>query len=112
MDTPQVAAAELADALSKLEAPGTGAVLGHAVDGGWWALGLQRPHAGVFANIPTSRPDTGSRQEARLGQLGLRVRRLPTRRDVDTWTDARAVAAEGGGTRFARAVTTLAGGVA
>jgi glycosyltransferase A (GT-A) superfamily protein (DUF2064 family) len=107
MDTPQVTARELADALSALVDPGIGAVLGHAVDGGWWALGLRRRHPRTFTGIPTSRPDTGARQEARLAELGLRVRRLATRRDVDTWTDARVVAAERPATRFAGAVTAL-----
>ena len=46
---------------------------GPAADGGWWALGLRRPDPGVFLGVPTSRPDTGSRQRARLGALGLRT---------------------------------------
>ena len=40
-----------------------------------------------------SRPDTGARTLQALQHLGLRVRLLPTLRDVDTATDARAVAA-------------------
>ncbi|MCB0943424.1 MAG: DUF2064 domain-containing protein, partial [Mycobacterium sp.] len=52
MDTPQVTGADLDAALDELDRPGTDAVLGPAVDGGWWAIGLRRP-ADVFAGIET-----------------------------------------------------------
>ncbi|MDT7609331.1 MAG: uncharacterized protein QOG96_3834, partial [Pseudonocardiales bacterium] len=46
MDTPQVTAADLAEALAPLSAAvGPDAVLGPAADGGWWALGLRDPRA-------------------------------------------------------------------
>ena len=109
MDTPQVGADDLGSALARLEDPGTDAVLGLADDGGWWALGLRRRHPHAFTGIPTSRDDTGARQEARLRALGLRLRRLPVRRDVDTWDDARAVAAANPDTAFGRAVLARAG---
>ena len=79
------------------------------IDGGWWALGLRRRHPGAFAGVPTSRSDTGARQAARLRALGLRIHRLPTRRDVDTWADAVAVAAAHPATGFAGAVSALTG---
>lgn len=104
MDTPQVTAAELGSALTALEAPGAAAVLGPAHDGGWWALGMRRPHVAAFAGIATSRPDTGARQAQRLVELGLALRYLPTQRDVDEWDDAVAVAAAAPATRFAAAV--------
>jgi glycosyltransferase A (GT-A) superfamily protein (DUF2064 family) len=93
--------------MATLVAPGVDAVLGPAHDGGWWAIGLHRPHPRTFAGIPTSRPDTGARQAARLAALGLRTRVLPTRRDVDTWPDALAVAAAHPSTTFAVAVTAV-----
>ena len=43
MDTPQVAPWLLEEAIAALEAPGIDAVLGHAEDGGYWAIGLRRP---------------------------------------------------------------------
>ena len=109
MDTPQVGAGELADAMEALLRPGTGAVLGPAVDGGWWAIGLRRPHPRTFTGIATSRSDTGERQLARLRALGLAPGLLPRRRDVDTWDDARVVADECPEGRFGRAVPRLAG---
>jgi hypothetical protein len=108
MDTPQVAPADLDRAMATLIDDDIDAVLGPAADGGWWAIGLRRPHPRAFVGVPTSRPDTGARQHARLTQLGLRTRRLATCRDVDTWSDAVAVAAEAPGTRFAATVRALA----
>lgn len=106
MDTPQVTPHLLAAALDALA--GTDAVLGPAVDGGWWALGLRDPAAAaVLRTVPMSTSDTGARTEAALRGLGLRVRMLPTLRDVDTALDAHAVAAGCPRSRFARAVAEL-----
>jgi glycosyltransferase A (GT-A) superfamily protein (DUF2064 family) len=57
--------------------------------------------AAVFSGIPMSTPVTGERQERRLRDLGLTVRRAPLRRDIDTAADLAAVAAEAPGTRTA-----------
>ena len=95
MDTPQLTAAHLHDALDPLGSPdGPDATLGLADDGGWWALGLRdAAHAEVLRAIPTSTPTTGADTRAALERLGLTVRMLPTLRDVDTVPDAHAVAA-------------------
>ena len=106
MDTPQVGAAGLSDALATLDTPGTDAVFGPALDGGWWAVGMRRPDPTAFLGVPTSRPDTGSRQRRRLAACG-RVVDLPELRDVDEVADARAVAAAASGTRFAHAFAAL-----
>lgn len=108
MDTPQVGAADLDAAMGALADHPVDAVLGPATDGGWWAVGLRRAHPRAFLGVPTSRPDTGARQHARLVELGLRTRLLDTRRDVDTWADALAVSAHAPATRFAAAVRGLA----
>jgi uncharacterized protein len=105
MDTPQVTAADLDAALGTLA--DHDAVLGPASDGGWWALGLRRPHPRAFAGVPMSRADTGARQHARLTALGLRTAPLPVRTDVDTWDDAVTVARAAPGGRFAAAVDAL-----
>jgi uncharacterized protein len=104
MDTPQLRPDELDAAMAALTGPGTDAVVGPAVDGGWWGIGLRRPHPLTFAGIPTSRPDTGARQAARLVALGLQTHHLPVRRDVDTWADALAVADACRGSAFAAEV--------
>ncbi len=104
MDTPQVAPWLLEGAIASLGARGTDAVLGHAEDGGYWAIGLCRPDPRAFAGVPMSIAETGARQEAALRALGLRVGLLPTLRDVDLIADARAVAAIAPGGGFARAL--------
>jgi rSAM/selenodomain-associated transferase 1 len=93
MDTPQVEPWLLEEAIAALEAPGTDAVLGHAEDGGYWAIGLRRPDPRAFVGVPMSVAETAARQEEALHGLGLRVGPLPTLRDVDLIDDARAVAA-------------------
>jgi hypothetical protein len=109
MDTPQVTAADLDAALGALA--DHDAVLGPASDGGWWALGLRRPHPRAFAGVPMSRADTGARQHDRLTALGLRTAPLPVRTDVDTWDDAVIVARAAPGGRFAATVDVLLPGL-
>ena len=103
MDTPQVTPALLDAGLAAL-AGGAGAVFAEAPDGGYWAIGLQRPDPRVFDGIPMSAADTGLRQRARLAELGLGLAVLPALRDVDTMDDARAVAASAPARRFAAAL--------
>ena len=95
MDTPQLTPAILDDAAATLATGGVDAVLGPAVDGGWWTLGLRDPaHAHVLRTVPMSTARTGALTLAALRQRGLRVALLPTLRDVDTAADAIAVAGE------------------
>lgn len=104
MDTPQVTAELLADACRRLAA--ADAVYGPATDGGWWAIGFRDPRAAAFlAGIPTSRPDTGRRTLNAIRNAGLRVAELPELTDVDTMSDADAVAAGIPHTRFAAALS-------
>jgi hypothetical protein len=107
MDTPQVTPGLLDACAARLGRPGTDAVLGHAADGGWWALGLRRPMPGLFDGVPMSTAHTGAVQAARLGLLGLRCAPLPVLRDVDTVGDALAVAGAAPGSRFAAALSGL-----
>lgn len=104
MDTPQVEPRLLEDAIDALLAPGTDAVLGHAEDGGYWAIGLRRPDPRAFLGVPMSSEETGARQVEALAALGLGVATLPTLRDVDLIEDARAVAAEAPESWFAAAL--------
>ncbi len=109
MDTPQVTAQLLDDAMDQLADGDRASVLGLATDGGWWAIGLHQSDPAVFTGLTLSTPDAGSAQMERLVLLGLRPTLLPRLRDVDTWVDAQAVAAETTGTRFASAVHELSG---
>ena len=104
MDTPQLTAALVDRAVLQLCRPGTDAVLGDADDGGYWGIGLRSADDRVFRGVPMSSPDTGRAQAAALERCGLRVAHLPRLRDVDTFEDARRVAAAVPGSRFAAAV--------
>ena len=94
MDTPQVSSDELDALLARLDhgAPRP-AVLGYALDGGWWVIGWRRcnPRA-AFADIPMSTPTTGLAQERRLLGLGCNLSRAAPKQDIDTAGDLAAVA--------------------
>jgi glycosyltransferase A (GT-A) superfamily protein (DUF2064 family) len=75
-------------------------VLGPALDGGYWAIGLaatdgDRP-AAAFAGVEMSTDRTGAQQLERLRALGRPVELLPEARDIDTFDDVIALAAAGG----------------
>ncbi len=96
MDTPQVTAGELNGVLAEIDhGSRRRAVLGHALDGGWWAIGWRHadPRA-VFSGIPMSTAGTGRAQEDRLLALGFDVARAEPKRDIDTIDDLAAVAAD------------------
>jgi rSAM/selenodomain-associated transferase 1 len=107
MDTPQLTSALLLDAMRALADRDVDAVLGPALDGGYWSVGLRRWIPGAFAGVPMSSPLTLPRQRARLRELGLRIREQRPLQDVDTVEDARAVAAAAPHTRFARAMAAI-----
>jgi rSAM/selenodomain-associated transferase 1 len=109
MDTPQLTPALLRAGARTLMSEGVDAVLGPALDGGYWAIGMRRPRPDAFAGVPMSVELTGEAQRRRLRALGLRWRELASLRDVDTVDDARAVAARAPGSRFAAALQRIAG---
>jgi rSAM/selenodomain-associated transferase 1 len=107
MDTPQLTPELLLDGLKALRSPGVDAVLGPALDGGYWSVGLARAVPGAFAGVPMSSHSTWVKQRARLHELGLRIHEQPRLRDVDTIEDAWAVARESPGSRFASALRSI-----
>ena len=105
MDTPQLTPELLRDGQRALE--DHDAVLGPAYDGGYWSVGLRRGHHRAFIGIPMSSQRTLHCQTERFSGLGLRTHRQPRLRDVDTIADARVVAAQAPGSRFARALREM-----
>ncbi len=105
MDTPQLTVELLADGLAALACHD--AVLGPAIDGGYWSIGLRSADASVFADVPMSSDETLACQRRRLAELGLSTYDQPTLRDVDTIADARTVAALAPNSRFARTLEAL-----
>ena len=92
MDTPQVTVTDLERAAAALLSPGVDAVLGPADDGGYWLIGLRRPAPGVFEDVAMSTDHTASDQRRRLETLGFACTVIHGLRDVDTISDASAVA--------------------
>jgi uncharacterized protein len=107
MDTPQVTPELLDAGLAAIER--ADAVLGPALDGGYWGIGLRRADPAAFRDVPMSARNTGAVQRVRLAELALHTEILPPLRDVDTIDDARAVAAEAPDTRFAAALASIEG---
>lgn len=108
MDTPQLTPALLAHAARRLGEQGVDAVLGPALDGGYWTIGMRAPDPAAFEGVPMSSQHTCAVQRRRLGRLGMSVALLPRLRDVDTIEDARAVAREHPRTEFAELLTRRA----
>lgn len=112
MDTPQLTPAQLTASLRMLETAPVDAVLGPAVDGGWWGIGLRVPNPAVFVGVPMSTSTTFDAQRARLRTLGLHTSSLPHLRDVDDIDDAVAVARDAPNSRFAETLRSTAVGPA
>jgi rSAM/selenodomain-associated transferase 1 len=112
MDTPQVTPELLAAAVEPLVSNSADATFGLAEDGGFWLLGLREIDPALVLGVRMSRPDTGSRQLARLKQAGLRVRLLPQLTDVDTAAEADRIAVLTPGSRFATCLAGLRDGAA
>lgn len=84
-DCPEVTPRDLQEAWEALER--CDLVLGPAVDGGYWLVGLRRPAPEIFTDIPWS---TGAVLEKTLDiarALGLKTHLLRTLNDVDTLAD-------------------------
>ena len=105
MDTPQLSGELLREGLEALDR--YDAVLGPAPDGGYWSVGLRRAPAGSFAGVPMSADDTLAHQRRRFADLGLRTYEQDELRDVDTISDAHAVAALAPASRFASVLRTV-----
>jgi hypothetical protein len=70
------------DALAQADA-----VLGPAVDGGYYLLGLRAPRPELFDGVAWSTPGVLRQTEERARRLGLDLARLPETFDVDTPDD-------------------------
>lgn len=66
-------------------------VVGPALDGGYYLIGLRAPAPQLFRGIDWSTEAVLRQTLARARELGLSAALLPTLRDVDTASDARAV---------------------
>jgi glycosyltransferase A (GT-A) superfamily protein (DUF2064 family) len=82
-DSPTLPTAYLMAAATALAAPGDRIVLGPSTDGGYYLLGLKRPHRRLFENVDWSTEKVSAQTLARAEELGLAVHQLPSWYDVD-----------------------------
>src|SRR5581483_5493095 len=85
-DSPTLPTAILRDAAAALRAPGDRVVLGPAIDGGYYLIGLKHAHARLFEDIAWSTERVFGQTVDRAASLGLPVVTLPTWYDVDDET--------------------------
>ncbi|WPB86427.1 TIGR04282 family arsenosugar biosynthesis glycosyltransferase [Sediminicoccus rosea] len=82
-DSPTLPTDFIVEAIAALRAPGDRVVLGPALDGGYYLVGLKRPHPRLFEDIAWSTPDVLACTVERARELGLPVMLLPRWYDVD-----------------------------
>jgi rSAM/selenodomain-associated transferase 1 len=84
-DCPEIAAEDVRGALKELDSHDV--VLGPAVDGGYWLIGLRAPHSELFREIPWSSDQVLAQTLRRARNLGLGVQLLRILADIDTEAD-------------------------
>jgi uncharacterized protein len=83
-DTPTLPTATLVTAATLLLTGGERhAVIGACDDGGYYLLGMRRPHAGLFADIAWSTDIVAAQTRGRAAALGLDLVELPRWYDID-----------------------------
>ena len=81
-NSPTLPAAILRQAVEAVRS-GDNVVLSHAVDGGYTLIGLSKPHARLFEDIPWSTPDVYRLTLDRAREIGLPLVAVPAWYDVD-----------------------------
>ncbi|MBL8603521.1 MAG: TIGR04282 family arsenosugar biosynthesis glycosyltransferase [Myxococcales bacterium] len=84
-DCPAANASQVAEALRRLDAHD--AVLGPALDGGYWLLALRRELPAVFERIAWSTPTVAEATRMRLSKAEATWSELGVWRDLDTYED-------------------------
>jgi uncharacterized protein len=88
-DSPTLPMAYVAAGARALADDEADVVVGPCDDGGYYLIGLRRPRAALFEDVPWSTADVLAVTLDRARGLGLRVRLLPAWFDVDTEADLR-----------------------
>jgi glycosyltransferase A (GT-A) superfamily protein (DUF2064 family) len=82
-DSPTVPAENFAAAVELLDASNDRIVLGPCDDGGYYLIGLKRPHGQLFEEIAWSTERVLEQTIQRAAELGVEVKLLPAGYDVD-----------------------------
>ncbi|MBI5800511.1 MAG: TIGR04282 family arsenosugar biosynthesis glycosyltransferase [Verrucomicrobia bacterium] len=84
-DCPAVTPTDISDAWLALD--GHDVVLGPALDGGYWLIGLRAPQPNLFTGMPWSTDAVFGETTRRARESGLRIATLRELSDVDTVAD-------------------------
>src|SRR5262245_25995496 len=82
-DSPTVPAENFAEAVEVLSAKNDRVVLGPSDDGGYYLIGVKKPHRQLFEQIDWSTERVLKQTRQRATEIGLEVKLLPTGYDVD-----------------------------
>ena len=93
-DSPTLPPAFIATARDALLTEETDVVLGPTMDGGYYLVGLRHPVNNLFQNVAWSTARAYEQTARNAASAGLRLLRLPTWYDVDTFTDLLRLRAE------------------
>jgi rSAM/selenodomain-associated transferase 1 len=93
-DSPTLPAGRLERAVTLMSGSASDLVLGPSEDGGYYLIGLRRPHPELFEGMPWSTPAVLEETLRRARALGLSSTRLEAWYDVDTAADLARLQAE------------------
>lgn len=82
-DSPTLPVRFLVQAIESLRVPGDRVVLGPAADGGYYLIGLKRPHARLFTNVSWGSASVFAETRARADEIALPAAVLPEWYDID-----------------------------
>lgn len=82
-DSPTVPASSFVEAARKLAESGDRIVIGPSDDGGYYLIGLKRPHWRIFEKIDWSTERVLEQTLQRAAEIGVEVHQLPNGFDVD-----------------------------
>ena len=82
-DSPTLPTPLLVEAMTRLSAPGDRVILGPATDGGYYLIGLKRPHRHLFHDIDWSTERVYRQTAERAASIGLELVTLPLWYDID-----------------------------
>ena len=84
-DTPTMTTQHIANAFAALDTHHV--VIGPALDGGYWLIGMREPHAHLFADIPWSTDRVLTRTRERCEEHARTIALLETLSDIDVRED-------------------------
>src|SRR5213595_2624530 len=93
-DSPTVPAENFAQAVKLLRRLGDRIVLGPCDDGGYYLIGIKKPHQEIFERIDWSTERVLAQTKQRARELGLEVKLLPAGYDVDDEANLRRLCRE------------------